>query len=139
MSPSTLVPRGKKMAIEGLGNDLVEIARIEQVLRGSSAERFIARVLTESERAILAQHKQPARYFAKRWAAKEAAAKALGTGIAAGVTFQDFEVSNSKLGQPEMKLFGMAAELAQQRQIKRIWLSLSDEQRYALASVVLES
>lgn len=127
------------MAIAGIGNDLVEIARIEKVLAGATSDRFVARVLTPTEQAIFEQHKQQARYLAKRWAAKEAAAKALGTGIAAGVTFHDFEISNNELGQPLVTLSGVAQEMAEQRQIQQIWLTLSDEQRYALATVVVES
>ena len=86
------------MAMIGLGNDLVEIARIEKILASDQAERFVKRVLTETELALFTQHKQAARYLAKRWAAKEAAAKALGTGIAGGVSFQDFEIVNNEQG-----------------------------------------
>lgn len=126
------------MPILGLGNDLVEIARIEQVLAGRTAQRFVKRVLTPYELDIFQAHNQPARYLAKRWAAKEAAAKALGTGIAAGISFQDFEISNSDSGQPLLILAGAAQQLAAKKGVTSVWLSLSDEQRYALATVVLE-
>ncbi|MBW8189582.1 holo-ACP synthase [Neiella marina] len=126
------------MAIVGIGNDLVEIARIEQVL-ARTPERFAARILTASELSQFQQHKQPARFLAKRFAAKEAAAKAIGTGIAAGVTFQDFEVTNDAAGRPLLSLSGQAKTLANQRGVSACWLSLSDERHYALATVVLES
>lgn len=126
------------MAIVGIGNDLVEVARIEQVLI-RNPERFAARVLTKSELAQFHQHKQPARFLAKRFAAKEAAAKAIGTGIAAGVTFHDFEISNDAAGRPLLTLHGVAKDFAAERKVSHCWLSLSDERHYALATVVLES
>lgn len=126
------------MAIVGIGNDLVEVARIEQVL-ARTPERFAARVLTESELNQFHQHKQPARFLAKRFAAKEAAAKAIGTGIAAGVTFQDFEITNDAAGRPLLALHGVAKRLASERGVNHCWLTLSDERHYAFATVVLEA
>ena len=125
------------MAIVGLGTDIVEIARIEQSLTRSP--RVVQRVLTESEQQILAAHGQPARYFAKRFAAKEAAAKALGTGIGRGISFQHFIVSNDPSGRPQLELTGPAKELADSMQVRSVWLSISDEQAYACATVILES
>jgi holo-[acyl-carrier protein] synthase len=125
------------MAIVGLGTDIVEIARIEQSLTRSP--RLVQRVLTESEQQILAAHGQPARYFAKRFAAKEAAAKALGTGIGRGISFQHFIVSNDPSGRPQLELTGPAKELADSMQVRSVWLSISDEQAYACATVILES
>lgn len=125
------------MAIVGLGTDIVEIARIEQSLTRSP--RLVQRVLTESEQQILAAHGQPARYFAKRFAAKEAAAKALGTGIGRGISFQHFTISNDPSGRPQLELTGPAKELADSMQVRSVWLSISDEQAYACATVILES
>ncbi len=125
------------MAIVGLGTDIIEIARIEQSLTRSP--RLVQRVLTESEQQILAAHGQPARYFAKRFAAKEAAAKALGTGIGRGISFQHFSVSNDPSGRPQLELTGPAKELADSMQVRSVWLSISDEQAYACATVILES
>ena len=125
------------MAIVGLGTDIIEIARIEQSLARSP--RLVQRVLTESEQQILAAHGQPARYFAKRFAAKEAAAKALGTGIGRGISFQHFTVSNDPSGRPQLELTGLAKELADSMQVRSVWLSISDEQAYACATVILES
>jgi holo-[acyl-carrier protein] synthase len=125
------------MAIVGLGTDIIEIARIEQSLTRSP--RLVQRVLTESEQQILAAHGQPARYFAKRFAAKEAAAKALGTGIGRGISFQHFTVNNDPSGRPQLELTGPAKELADSMQVRSVWLSISDEQAYACATVILES
>lgn len=129
------------MAIVGLGTDIVEIARIEQSLARSPA--LLKRVLTAAEQAIYQSHveKQPAiaaRYFAKRFAAKEAAAKALGTGIGRGVSFQHISVSNNTVGAPQLALTDYAAELAATMGVNHIWLSISDEQAYAAATVILE-
>lgn len=129
------------MAIAGLGTDIVEIARIEQSLTRSPA--LIKRVLTEAEREIFCtlQQQHPAnaaRYFAKRFAAKEAAAKALGTGIGRGVSFQHFTISNNADGAPVLSLSGYAAERAAAMGVNHLWLSITDEQAYAAATVILE-
>ncbi len=125
------------MAIVGLGTDIVEIQRIEQSLTRSP--RLVERVLTPAEQQIYAAHPQPARYFAKRFAAKEAAAKAFGTGIGRGISFQHFEISNNEQGKPAMHLSAGAQVLAEQLAVKNVWLSISDEQDYAMATVILES
>lgn len=125
------------MAILGLGTDIVEISRIEQSLARSP--RLIQRVLTAEEQAIYAGHAQPARYFAKRFAAKEAAAKALGTGIGRGISFQHFNTRNDEAGRPMLELTGAAAELAASLGLRHTWLSISDEQAFAMATVILES
>lgn len=125
------------MAILGLGTDIVEISRIEQSLARSP--RLIQRVLTAEEQAIYAAHAQPARYFAKRFAAKEAAAKALGTGIGRGISFQHFNTRNDEAGRPVLELTGAAAELAASLGLRHTWLSISDEQAFAMATVILES
>jgi holo-[acyl-carrier protein] synthase len=129
------------MAIVGLGTDIVEIARIEQSLARSPA--LVKRVLTETEQTIFAGMAQnhpanAARYFAKRFAAKEAAAKALGTGIGRGVSFQHMSVSNNTDGAPQLALSDYAAELAASLGVSHIWLSITDEQAYAAATVILE-
>lgn len=124
------------MAIVGLGTDIVEIARIEVSLERSP--RLIQRVLTEREQQLFASHPQPARYFAKRFAAKEAAAKALGTGIGRGISFQHFEISNDAHGRPELTLLDGAKARADQLGVSHVWLSISDEQAFAMATVILE-
>lgn len=124
--------------IVGLGTDIAEIARIEQVL-ARSGTAFAARILTPQELELFSARKQQGRFLAKRFAAKEAASKALGTGIAGGVSFQDFIISNDALGKPVLSLQGKAAELAEGAGVTALHLSISDERHYAVATVILES
>ncbi|EKO3582379.1 holo-ACP synthase [Vibrio metschnikovii] len=124
--------------IVGLGTDITEIERIEKVLTRSGSA-FAARILTPEEQVKCAALKQPARFLAKRFAAKEAAAKALGTGIANGVTFHDFQITNDTQGKPYLILHGRAKQLAEAMQVTSIHLSLSDERHYAVATVIFES
>lgn len=123
--------------IVGLGTDIAEIERVEKAL-ARSGENFARRILTDSELERFHASKQQGRFLAKRFAAKEAASKALGTGIAQGVTFHDFTISHDKLGKPLLTLSGQAAELASQLQVENIHLSISDERHYAMATVILE-
>lgn len=95
------------MAILGLGTDIVEIARIEAVI-ARSGERLARRVLSDNEWEIWKTHHQPVRFLAKRFAVKEAAAKAFGTGIRNGLAFNQFEVFNDELGKPRLRLWGEA-------------------------------
>ncbi|NRN29070.1 holo-ACP synthase [Photorhabdus heterorhabditis] len=126
------------MAIIGLGTDIVEIARIEGVVE-RSGERLAKRILSESEWKQYQQHEKPVRFLAKRFAVKEAAAKALGTGIRNGLAFNQFEVVNDALGKPTLRLYGAAAELAQKLGAISLHVTLADERRYACATVILES
>ncbi|MCE2571432.1 holo-ACP synthase [Motilimonas eburnea] len=126
------------MAIIGMGTDIVDIRRIEQALT-RTGDHFAKRLLAQSEWQQFLAHKQPARFLAKRFAAKEAAAKALGTGIAAGVTFTDFVVTNNSAGKPELSLQGKAAELALAQTIRHHHISISDEKHYAVVTVIFES
>lgn len=123
--------------IVGLGTDIAEIERVEKAL-ARSGENFAHRILTDSELEQFHGSKQQGRFLAKRFAAKEAASKALGTGIAQGVTFQDFTISNNELGKPLLALNGKAAQLATQLGVCSIHLSISDERHYAMATVILE-
>ncbi len=126
------------MAIVGLGTDIVEIERIEaQVAKG--CDRLAKRVLTPKELAIFANSSQPGRYLAKRFAAKEAAAKALGTGIGRGVSFQHIEISNNADGAPSLEFSQGAKERLQKLGGKLGHISIADEKHYAMATVILES
>lgn len=125
------------MAVLGLGTDIVEIARIEAVV-ARSGDRLARRVLNQAEWALFLQHQQPVRFLAKRFAVKEAAAKAFGTGIRNGLAFNQFEVFNDALGKPNIRLHARAAELARQMGITSIHVSLADERRYACATVIIE-
>lgn len=124
--------------IVGLGTDIAEIERIEKAL-ARSGRAFAERILTPQELTQFDGVKQQGRYLAKRFAAKEAASKALGTGIAHGVSFQDFAISNDDNGKPLLSLSGKAAELAQRSQVASVHLTISDERHYAVATVILEA
>ncbi|MCC5851701.1 MAG: holo-ACP synthase [Alkalimonas sp.] len=124
------------MAIAGLGTDIVQLSRIERSLTRSP--KLAERVLTPTELSDFIGHAEPARFLAKRFAAKEAAAKALGTGIGRGVSWQQFQIDHDALGAPLLRCNGYSLELLQQRGIQHCWLSISDEQDYACATVILE-
>jgi holo-[acyl-carrier protein] synthase len=116
-----------------VGVDMVEISRIQTVLE-RQGDRFLGRVYTHAE---LAYARGRASALATRWAAKEATAKALGTGIGA-VDFQDIEVVCDAQGKPGLLLHGRAARLAAQLQLNQFALSLSHTTEYALAFVVAQ-
>jgi len=126
------------MAVVGLGTDIAEIERVEKALN-RSGDAFAKRILSESEFLAFQQLKQKGRYLAKRFAAKEAASKALGTGIAMGVTFHDFVITNDEHGKPILTLYNKAAQLAAQMNVASTHLTISDERHYAVATVLFES
>jgi len=122
--------------ILGLGLDVAELDRIGENL-DRHGDRFIARVLTEAEAATLPETGAAA-YVAARFAAKEACAKALGTGFADGVTLKSIEVRSLPSGAPTLMLHGRARELAQAMGATRLHLSLTHGRDVAAAVVVLE-
>jgi len=128
--------------IAGLGEDMVDIRRIEAVLT-RKGEAFIDRILTAHEQAQAQKYQEGrprAAFIAKRFAAKEACAKALGTGIRRGVMFRDISVHNDALGRPALTLTGGAGErLAAIARHASLHLSLSDEYPYAHATVIIET
>ncbi|PDO82420.1 holo-ACP synthase [Kosakonia sacchari] len=126
------------MAILGLGTDIVEIARIEAVV-ARSGDRLAKRVLSDNEWALYQAHQQPVRFLAKRFAVKEAAAKALGTGIRNGLAFDQFEVFNDALGKPSLRLWDEALRMAEQMGVRAMHVTLADERHYACATVIIES
>lgn len=125
------------MAIVGLGSDIVEIARIEQVQQ-RSGDRLARRILSRAELERYCHHSQPARYLAKRFAVKEAAAKALGTGMRNGVGFAQFEIFNDAMGKPGVRLSGKAAKIAAEKGVSAIHVTISDERHYACSTVIME-
>lgn len=128
--------------IIGIGSDLIDIRRIEKSLE-RHGERFIARIYTETERARSEGRKQRAASYAKRFAAKEACAKALGTGMADGVFWRDMGVMNQPGGKPTMHLTnGAAARLEAMlppgtRPV--IHLTITDDYPLAQAFVIIEA
>lgn len=123
--------------IVGIGTDLVEIARIEQAL-ARWGERFARKVLVPRELARFAAHRKPAAYLAKRFAAKEAFSKAMGTGIRTPVNWQNIGVVNQASGRPYLELAAPLAALVERRGIRVVHVSLTDERGMAAAFVVLE-
>ena len=128
--------------IIGIGSDLCDIRRIQASI-DRFGERFTARCFTELERTRSERKAAPAWSYAKRFAAKEACAKALGTGMRRDVYWRDMGVVNLPSGQPTLALTGHAAEhlarLTPPGMVPHIHLTLSDEHPYALAVVVIEA
>lgn len=123
--------------IAGIGVDIVAVARIARVLE-QHGEHFARRLLADAELPDYRAAPAPPAFMAKRFAAKEAFGKALGTGIAQGVTLRQIAVRHDDAGRPWLELTGSAAEHCARRGIVAWHLSLADEQDYAVAMVVLE-
>ena len=121
----------------GIGTDVVSIERIAGVLE-RHGERFVNRVLTPAERPRFERTKAKASHLAKRWAAKEAFAKAIGTGIHAPFTWQSITVSRDASGAPGLVPNGAMAGYLRERGVRRSHVSLTDDAGVAVAFVVLE-
>lgn len=130
--------------ILGIGNDLCPISRIEETLKKFD-DRFIERCFSQEEQnqGLALPEQRRAHYFAKRYAAKEACAKAFGTGIRDGIYLKDIIISNDDLGKPEINLKGGALKQLEKMTPKEyqpiIHLSLSDDNGIALAFVIIEA
>lgn len=128
--------------ILGIGTDLANIERIQGTL-DRFGDRFKNRVFTDVEQAKSERRKDVAGTYAKRWAAKEACSKALGTGLAMGIAWKDMSVSNLRSGQPVMHVTGWAADrLAQMTppdHTATIHVTLTDDHPWAQAFVVIEA
>jgi holo-[acyl-carrier protein] synthase len=122
--------------IFGIGTDIVQISRIQNSL-DRYGERFARRILGGEELVDFQRTLHPARFLARRFAAKEAVVKAYGTGFTQGITFQDIVVSHDAAGKPLLVLSGRALELQQEMGIGEKFISLSDEREYAVAFVTL--
>lgn len=123
--------------IVGIGTDIARVARFEAAL-SRRGERLAGRLLGELERERLNEQVRPAAFLAKRFAAKEAFVKALGTGLRNGMRWTEIQVVNDTLGRPSLLLAGKAHELARAAGVRATHLSLSDEVEFAVAFVVLE-
>lgn len=126
------------MAIVGTGIDIVDVARIRNMVE-VYGERFLKRVFSDDELSYCMRFSDPFPHLAARWAAKEAVAKALGTGFSQGVTWKSVCVIHSPDGEPLVLLTGTAQKLAESLKVKKIWLSLSHTRDYAAAVAVMES
>ena len=123
--------------IVGTGIDLAEIERIQASI-DRFGERFLNRIFTEAEKAYCLRKRKSAESFAARFAAKEAGAKALGTGIQYGVGWLEIEVVRQPGGRPAIAFHGRAAQFAERLGARRASLSLTHSKGLAMASVVLE-
>ena len=128
--------------IVGIGNDVIDIRRIEETL-AKFGQRFISRIFTDVEIRKSERRAQRAASYAKRFAAKEACSKALGTGFRAGVFWKDMGVVNEPSGKPTMVLTGGAREqldrIVPKGHTARIHLTITDDFPYAHAFVMIEA
>lgn len=122
--------------IHGIGTDIVRVARMRRSLE-RFGDRFAARILTAAELAQFSRHSRPAHFLAKRFAAKEAAAKAMGIGFRNGLRLQDIGVVHDANGKPLLELSGYARTFVQEQRITEVHISLADEEDYAVAFVTL--
>ena len=124
--------------ILGIGIDIININRIEKAIN-KYGDRFINKCFVQSEIQKSESRRKKIQSFAKRFAAKEACAKALGTGLSKGVFWKDIEVRNDKLGKPIIILHNKALRILKQISSKntRIEISLSDEKNYAISNVII--
>ena len=123
--------------IVGIGIDIIEIERIKAVYE-RHRERFVKRVLTPAERDYVLQHADPAARLAGRWTAKEAALKALGTGLAAGIRWRDVEILPDEHGKPVLALHAQAAERARALGAVVWHVTITHSNSLAMAQVILE-
>ena len=123
--------------IFGVGTDLIEIQRIDKALK-RFGERFARRILCEPELRRFRVHRQPVAFLAKRFAAKEAFTKALGTGIHAPANWHGVWVVNLKSGRPVLEFSPALKQFLEKRKIQGAHLSLTDERDIASATVILE-
>ncbi len=126
------------MKIIGLGIDLVDCDRIQNSIE-RFGERFLRRVFTDGEIAYCNSMKFSARHFAARFAAKEALSKAFGTGIGQAMGWRNLDVQKRESGEPFVVLSGGAEKMAQERQVTRIWISLSHTEQSGMATIILEA
>tara|TARA_B100000963_G_scaffold355003_1_gene372479 strand:+ start:1256 stop:1639 length:384 start_codon:yes stop_codon:yes gene_type:complete len=125
------------MSIFGIGTDIVSVERIKNSLKNKN---FINRIFNEKEISKCKKTKNTFNCYAKRFAAKEAFSKALGTGISNGINFNEIIILNKKSGKPYINIIGQTKKTIQKkfkRKKSRISLSLSDEKKYAVAFVTI--
>lgn len=124
------------MTVRGIGVDLVQIPRMREVI-ARWQERFLERVFTDAEIAYCRGRRDPVPHFAARFAAKEAALKALGTGLRMGVRWRELEVRRDRGQPPTLLLHGRCRELSRERGGERMLLTLTHDGDYALAQAML--
>jgi holo-[acyl-carrier protein] synthase len=124
--------------IVGLGLDIAEVDRIEVAIKRHGAP-FLERLFTSSEAAYCERHKNKFERYAARFAAKEAAMKALGTGWSHGVRWRDIEVTREATGKPTLRLAGAALQIAERMGVRNISVSITHSGNLALAQVIFEN
>ena len=127
------------MKIFGIGTDIVNIKRMERSLK-KHGFKFKKKIFSKKEIKYCEKGKNPYTFYAKRFAAKEALSKALGTGIRKGINFKNIEISNDKLRKPSINLKGSAANFLKRKINSKkyfIYLSLSDDKPWAQATVII--
>lgn len=122
--------------IYGIGTDIVRVARMRRNIE-RFGDRFAERILTEQELEEYRANINKAHFLAKRFAAKEAAAKAMGTGFSNGLSFHDIAVVHDELGKPLLRFSGNALSFVEQKLINTVHVSLADEEDHAVAFVTL--
>ncbi len=122
--------------IFGIGTDIVRVSRMQENI-DRYGEKFAARILTDAELAEFHAIKAKAHFLARRFAAKEAAAKALGTGFSQGVGMRDIGVTHEDSGKPKLEFSGCAREFMDRHEICEVHISLADEDDHAVAFVTL--
>jgi holo-[acyl-carrier protein] synthase len=121
----------------GIGVDMVDVDRVQAIMQ-RRGEQFTRRAFTDAEREYCSRCQCPERRFAARFAAKEAVMKALGRGWFQGLPFREIEVTRDAQGRPGVHLTGQTADLARRRGVAGIHLSITHEQRAAIAFVIVE-
>lgn len=122
--------------ILGIGTDIVTVARLRRSLE-RHGDRLAERILTATELAEYARAAHPEAFLAKRFAVKEAAAKAFGTGFSGGLALSHIGVTHDPRGRPELVFRDRARELAERRGVGQTFVSISDEREHAVAFVIL--
>ena len=125
------------MSVIGLGFDATDIPRIRETYE-RYGDRFLQRVFTEGEIAYSQSMKFPARHLAARFAAKEALSKAFGTGIGKSMGWRDLDVQKKASGEPFVVLRGGAKQMANERGVEKVWISLSHTETSGMATIILE-
>lgn len=124
--------------IIGIGTDITAIDRFEKNIE-EHGDRFVNKILSDLEKPLYEQTNQKAQYLASRFAAKEATAKALGTGFRDGLIMPEVSILSNEKGKPFIQFSGKALEIANDLSVKQNHLSLSHEKHFAVAFVILES
>jgi holo-[acyl-carrier protein] synthase len=124
------------MSIFGIGSDIIEIFRIKKAFKNKN---FKKKIFSKNEIKEIDKRSNKISGYAKRFAAKEAFSKALGTGVSAGISFREISINNDKSGKPYIVLHGKTKSIVQQKIKKRYksFLTLSDEKKFALATVII--